>query len=1379
MKAFYSLINIFVLSLLTINPVYSQSQCGNNSSKGSTNCGCSNCPGDPFEPYAGNEFRRIKDLEVWGSVGEIPLVWMRYAYSRYGGFLYQYGHSHNWNSSFNYNMSDAGVNEQGQPLLYIHYAEGGATYFAQDTQNPNLWIAVHEVDKRIFQDGNNFYLQMSNGHRYRFEKLSGPGGYFYQLQDIRDSKQNLYRLTYDNRHLLTRVTEPAGRYLQITHDTVFGVWRVITQVSTSDGRSVHYNYDLVEDGLISSLSLVRVDYGDGTKAEYAYSQSEPGSRPNLEHAIDPRYEGTDVNMRFTYDNDNVWGFIKEEKNGITGKVMATLSTEPGKRIVCYANGRVQVYDMPGDMVGKMKSYTDGLGRKTEYDYQNGSGFLKVGKDALGRVTTYNSLTTYGNPLELTHPDGNKEKWTRDDLDQVVKYTDEFGRVTTYTRDARHRVTRIDYPDGTNERFTYNNFGQVLTFTRANGATETNVYNNRGLKTSFTDAEGNVTKYTYDNADRPALVKDARGNITGSKYDERGLLTKLTNADGSSQTYKYDDFGNRIQVTNEIGNTWISLYDEFKRIDSLTDPLGRLTLYHYDLPGGVCGCSHDNGSPTSIILPSGKTTKIEYDVEWKKINETQGAGTADAATTSYEYDQVGNLVTIVDPRGKSWIAEYDLRNRKKSATDPLGHKTLWTYDNVGNIVTVVRPDAGIMTYQYDELNRMVQSTDPKGQIIKMEYDSEGNLVKLTDPNNNQYNYKYDKLNRRLRMIYPDVSFERYKFDQVGNLKTYTNRKGNIRTYTYDSRDREIAAAWNDNTPAITSSYDAASRLLTLSSDVSSLAYAYDVANQLLSETQVIAEIGAETRSIKYTYNEDGLRNTVTYPGAVTVLNYDYTGRNQVKNIFAGGIPNIVTYSYDLNGNRTSKILKNGTATNYFHDDANRTLTVNNQKGGVSFAQFDYGYDPLDRKTFIKRDNSKGDIYHYDATDQIINVKYNVVDPGGIGSSPTKTVIYNWDAAGNRVSVEENGVLTAYITDNNNEYTKVGAGLVTNNANGDIKTFDGWTYTYDAQDRLTRARKGRINVVFAYDGRNRCIIRKVNAARTYFYYDDWNVIEEADNTASIVTGYIHGSRLDEILLKAAQGDSVLYHYDDLGSVTQLTNAAGNVVETYSYDVFGTPIIRNSSGDILTSSAYSNRFLFTGREFIKEANLYDYRMRVYTPELGRFLQPDPLRLDAMDINIYRFVENNPVNKIDPLGLKCCGVKKGPEYNKEGEIKGNKKFKFSAEFENDAAHDPKCCEVHQFISSNKVPLHKGFPADMKADTWYEDRNQTNNRYGHRRKDDPFYTPPQDANRYSDNGFSGWDQPQGWPAGTIFKFYLVVVDICPCCKTDELYKSKTLTVKF
>jgi RHS repeat-associated protein len=130
-----------------------------------------------------------------------------------------------------------------------------------------------------------------------------------------------------------------------------------------------------------------------------------------------------------------------------------------------------------------------------------------------------------------------------------------------------------------------------------------------------------------------------------------------------------------------------------------------------------------------------------------------------------------------------------------------------------------------------------------------------------------------------------------------------------------------------------------------------------------------------------------------------------------------------------------------------------------------------------------------------------------------------------------------------------------------------------------------------------------------------------------------------RASQLFCMTTTSGPVYYHHDGLGSTVALTDAAGAKIESYTYDVFGTVSIFDAAGFPQSSSTAGNRFLFTGREFVKEANLYDYRNRIYSSELGRFLQTDPIRFDAGDVNLYRYVSNNPVNWVDPTGLGKIG--------------------------------------------------------------------------------------------------------------------------------------------
>ena len=174
-------------------------------------------------------------------------------------------------------------------------------------------------------------------------------------------------------------------------------------------------------------------------------------------------------------------------------------------------------------------------------------------------------------------------------------------------------------------------------------------------------------------------------------------------------------------------------------------------------------------------------------------------------------------------------------------------------------------------------------------------------------------------------------------------------------------------------------------------------------------------------------------------------------------------------------------------------------------------------------------------------------------------------------------------------------------------------------------------------FKYDARNRQVSRVVNGAATFYIYDNWNLLEEYTANVTPEVAYLHGVGIDKLISKKdSQNITVYYHHDALGNVVALSNTSGALVERYRYDLFGYPLIQNASASYLGSSAYNNRFLFTGREWLAALNIYDYRNRQYSPHIGRFLQTDPIRFDAEDVNLYRYVGNNPVNWVDPFGLE-----------------------------------------------------------------------------------------------------------------------------------------------
>ena len=188
-------------------------------------------------------------------------------------------------------------------------------------------------------------------------------------------------------------------------------------------------------------------------------------------------------------------------------------------------------------------------------------------------------------------------------------------------------------------------------------------------------------------------------------------------------------------------------------------------------------------------------------------------------------------------------------------------------------------------------------------------------------------------------------------------------------------------------------------------------------------------------------------------------------------------------------------------------------------------------------------------------------------------------------------------------------------------------------------MTKAANSNLgsSVDFVYDGLNRCMQRVTNGTPKIFSYDGWKLIAEWKANGSLSTWNLYGPGPDEILLRRISNTNYLhYHSDQFGSVKFLLDQNNVGVEKYTYDAFGAPTITDWAGNPRTESAYGNRFMFTGREYFPTIGLYDYRNRIYSPVIGRFLQIDPLGFDAGDENLFRYVGNNPVNGTDPEGTQ-----------------------------------------------------------------------------------------------------------------------------------------------
>ncbi len=295
-----------------------------------------------------------------------------------------------------------------------------------------------------------------------------------------------------------------------------------------------------------------------------------------------------------------------------------------------------------------------------------------------------------------------------------------------------------------------------------------------------------------------------------------------------------------------------------------------------------------------------------------------------------------------------------------------------------------------------------------------------------------------------------------------------------------------------------------------------------------------------------------------------------------------------------------------------------------------------YDKVGNRLSMKIDDANAHVYTYDVLYQLTNVDYN----------DGNTTAYTYDSLGNRTSVV-NGGTTSYSRNSLNQYTSVGGTTYSYDDNGNLTDDGTYEYYYDCENRLTDVNESGSNVAtYTYDYLGRRTSKTVDGNTIKYCYDGGSVIAEYDGNGTALRRYFYGPGIDEpICMKRfpAAGTTAwfYYHLDPLGSVAGISDANGMLVERYEYDVYGKPTIYDTNDTVLTESSVGNPYMFTGRRYDTETGLYYYRARYYDPNIGRFLQPDPIGYKA-GLNLYTYVGNNPINRKDPRGLFsdiiCC---------------------------------------------------------------------------------------------------------------------------------------------
>ncbi len=905
--------------------------------------------------------------------------------------------------------------------------------------------------------------------------------------------------------------------------------------------------------------------------------------------------------RLTYLGGGIWAY-EEKSSGLT-----------------YRYGHVD-----GGFRAKLVSVADPDGNAVSLGY-DASGRLVSLTDAAGRVTTFGYDASH-HCTSMTLADGRAASYSYDGLGNLVSTTDLAGNATLYTYDEHNALSSMTV-GGRVSTFTHSwsvSGSRVATVTDAEGRIQT-----YGITLGIvraTDAAGGVS-YFASNQGRTTMTMDPSGGQTSTPMTN-GLPTQHTDARGNFNQLSWDGRGNLTGRTDPLGGESSLIWDATDNPTSATNPLSKITTYAWD------GERH----LLSETSPEGRIASYTYDAQGRRITATD----PDGRVTTFGYDAWGNLASLTDPLGKTWTYEYAPPGfRMARRTDPLGHATNYQYDANDRVTRVTFADGAARIYTYDccsltgvtdergntvttETDRTlnpVRVTDPLGNAVTTTWDRISRPVKVTDARGKSVTTAYDAADHPVRTTDPVPSAVARAFDANGNLASLTDPRGNTTLFEHDSLDR-LSRTTDPAGRAVTVSRDAAGRIASITNSRDQVvafthdgdgrltgkayagqpaaSYSYNGAGDLVSMTdgtgtttftldtarRVIGMGWSDGTSLALGYNAAGKPTSLGYPGGFTVT-CGYDARDRVTTVSWGG--QTISLAYDAAGNLTGITRPNGTATALSYDARNLVTGISHTKGTTEvLASVAYTRDANGR--VIREDRQA------------------TVKPAVTAGS--------WSAVYNKLNQPTSRATDTFAHDKDGNLTKINAG-------------ESFLASYDAENRLTSVTRTGETVTAAYDGLGRRTRTVVDGVEFRHHHDRAGRLLFTTNAGGTVTArYIWaGKRL--VAMVTAEGTFYYYHFDALGSTLLLTDAAGQKVATYAYLPYGAPA--GSSGSI------DNPFTFVGERGVMDEGdgLYLMGRRHYDASLGRFLQRDPLGFKAGP-NLYAYVDRDPVNLVDPGGLK-----------------------------------------------------------------------------------------------------------------------------------------------
>jgi RHS repeat-associated protein len=998
------------------------------------------------------------------------------------------------------------------------------------------------------------------------------------------------------------VYDTSGRLASIT--TRAGYVTTLTYNATSGrletvtdayGRSLSLGYN--GDGLLSSLT-------DPAGRTYSYGYD------SAKRLTSVTYPGTQV-REYLYEHAT-WPFL------LTG-----IEDERGIRLATYAY----------DSAGKATS-TEHAGSRNKYTVSWGAGssssFAVTATDAFGTQHAYQFAITGGThkmtsraPVYGSSVTKAYDATTGNISSQTVK-----GVTTTYVYDAtRNLETSRTEASGTSVARTitttwHSTYRLPATITEPSGVAGVN------LVTEFTyDTAGNLTKkkltagaktrewnYTVNARGQVLTIDGPRTDVTDvttmTYYADndscvgcRGQVYTVTNAAGHVTTFNTYSLDSRpTQITDANGVVTNLAYKPRGWLESRTVG-GETTTYDYD----------DTGNLTKVTLPDSSWIQYQYDAANGLVGIDDSLGNA----IDYTLDVMGNRVhtKTYDPQDvlrRSMQQVYDGANRLKQQFGAAGQTTTYNYDARENVSSVNDPLSRVTTNTYDGLNRITNVNDPANGNTVYTYDAKDRLTSVKDPKiSNTTAYTYDGLGNLLTQVSPDTGTTTFTHDNAGNVATQTDARSVATTYTYDVLNRVTAATVTDGT--VTYEYDntttggayAKGRLTKVTDPSGNTTYVYDSLGRVTSKVQTVTATPAnETFTVGYSYS-NGRQTGITYPSGRAIA-YGFNGQGQVTSVTVDGSTTVLSAGeYFPFGAVKKWTWGNGQAYERTYDLDGRIASVTLGPSTGTYGDLDqvFGYDSLSRLISATLAAGQTQSFTYDANSNRLTATINAA-----------TTTYTYPSTSHKLSSLSGATTRSFTYDNA----------------GNVTASQSITYVYDGRGRMKQA--GTTTYLVNGLGQR---VRKNSGSDLYFAYDEaGRLIGEYDSTGTPIQETVWLGDTPVAVMKPATPSGFTHYYvwaDHLGTPRMISDTSNQARWEWAHnDPFGNNLPdENPAG----AGAFAFNLRFPGQYFDSETGKHYNYFRDYDPAIGRYVQSDPIGLEG-GINTYAYGYNSPVRFTDPTG-------------------------------------------------------------------------------------------------------------------------------------------------